>query len=80
MITNVCGLHSNICDPTFRDQYVLTRTRSGQYKKCADSALQRIMHQMSIDKELNVRTMLQFLKNILPSIKSIECKITRFKD
>ena len=72
MITSVCGLHSNTCDPSFRDQYVLTRTRSGQYKKCTDSALQRIMHQMSIDKELNVRTMIQLLKNVLPSRKSID--------
>ena len=72
MITHVYGMHSNTCDPTFRDQYVLTRTRSGQYKKCTDSALQRIIHQMSIDKELNVRTMIQLLKNVLPSKKSID--------
>ena len=30
------------------------------------------MHQMSIDKELNVRTMIQLLKNVLPCRKSID--------
>ena len=36
VITIVYGVHSNTCDPSYVDQFVLARTRSGNYKKCAD--------------------------------------------
>ena len=43
IITGVCGVHSNTCNSTFVDQFVLSRTRAGIYKKCADHSLQEIM-------------------------------------
>lgn len=39
MITYVCGIYSYTYDPSFIDQYVVTRTLSSEYKKCTDDAL-----------------------------------------
>ena len=36
IITDVCGVHTNTCDPSFVDQFVLTQIRSGDYNKCDD--------------------------------------------
>ena len=36
VITTAYGEHSNNCDPSYVDQFVLARTRSRNYKKCAD--------------------------------------------
>ena len=41
-------------------------------KRCTDSILQKIMHQMSIDQEVNSRTMIILLKKVLPSRKYID--------
>ena len=40
IVTGVCEVHSNTCNPAFVDQFVLSRTRAGIYKKCADHSLQ----------------------------------------
>ena len=50
----------------------MARTHSGGYNKCTDSVLQKIMHQMSIDQVINVRTMIALVKKVLPSRKSID--------
>ena len=36
VITYVCGVHSNPCDPSYVDQFVMARTRSGDCEYCAD--------------------------------------------
>ena len=71
-IMYVCGIHTNTCDPILRYQYVVARTKAGEYKKYTDSALQKVMHQMIIDQEINVKTMIALLKKYLPSKKSID--------
>ena len=48
IITGVCGAHSNTCNPAFLDQFVLSRTRAGIYKKCSDHSLQEVMVQIAI--------------------------------
>ena len=39
VITKVCGAHSNTCNPAVLDQFFLSRTRAGVYKKCNDHSL-----------------------------------------
>ena len=55
IITGVCGVHSNTCNPAVLDQFVLSRTRVGIYKKCVDHSLQEVMIQMSIEPFVLVR-------------------------
>ena len=43
IITGACGVHSNTYNPDFVDQFVLSRTRTGVYKKCADHSLQEVI-------------------------------------
>ena len=43
IITGGCGVHSNTCNPAFVDQFVLSGTRAGIYKKCDDHSLQEVM-------------------------------------
>ena len=70
-----CWFHINTCDPIFINQYVVARTKVGEHKKCTDSPLLKVMHQISIHQELNVRTMIVFLKKVLPSRKSIDWRL-----
>lgn len=71
-IIQVCGLHTNTCDPRFADQYVVTGTCSGEYKKCTDLVFQKITYQMSIDQEVSARIMSTLLKKVSPTRKSIK--------
>ena len=42
VITLVCGVHSNTCDLYHVDQFLLTRTRSGDYKNVQISLLRKL--------------------------------------
>ena len=72
IVNFVCGVHSNMCDPSYVDQFVLTRTRSSDYKHCADQCLKKIMVQIAIDPFINVRTMVELLHKALPNRKIID--------
>jgi len=66
VITKVCGSHSNTCNPAVLDQFVLSRTRAGIYKKCNDHSLQEVMLQMAIEPFVSVRAMRGLLSKVLP--------------
>ena len=66
VITEVRGAHSNTCNPAVLDQFVLSRTRAGIYKKCNDHSLQEIMVQMAIEPFVSVRAMRELLSKVLP--------------
>ena len=70
-IIQVCGRCTNTCDPSFTDQYVVVIIYSAEYKKNIHSFLQKIMHQISIDQEVSVRTMIVLSKGVLPPRESI---------
>ena len=72
IITGVCGVHSNTCNPTFVDQFVLSWTRAGIYKKCDDHSLQDVMVQISIEHFVLVRAIRELLSKVLPEIKIID--------
>ena len=69
IITGVCEVHSNTCNPSFVDQFVLSRTRTGIYKKYADHYLQEFMVQMSIEPFVSVRVIRDLLSKVLPEKK-----------
>ena len=54
IIIGVCGVHSNTCNPELVDQFVLSRTRAGIYKKCADHSLQEVIVQICIKSFVSV--------------------------
>ena len=68
IITGVCGVNSNTCNPAVLDQFVLSRTRAGIYKKCANHSLQEVMVQMSIEPFVPVRAIRELLSKVLPVI------------
>ena len=72
IITGVCGVHSNTCNPIFVNQLVLSRTRAGVYKKCADHSLQEVMVHMSIESFVSVRAIRELLYKVLPERKCID--------
>ena len=72
IITGVCGVHSNTCNPDFLDQCVLSWTRSSIYKKCADHSLQKVMVQMYIEPFVSVRAIRDLLFKVLPDKKIID--------
>ena len=49
VVTAVCGDYFNTYDLSYVDQFVLTRTCSGNYKKCADQCIKEVMVQMDIE-------------------------------
>ena len=69
IISGVCGVHSNTCNSAVLDQFVLPRTGTGIYKKCADHSLQEVMVQMSIEPFVSVRAIRELLSKILPERK-----------
>ena len=72
IITGVCGVHSNTYNPTFVDQFVLSRTRTGIYRKCADHSLQEVMVQISVEPFVSVRAIRELLSKVLPERKFID--------
>ena len=51
---------------------VLSRTRSGDYKRCGDEILRKIMVQMAIDPFVNVRAMIELLQKVLLERKDVD--------
>lgn len=43
-IVQIFGIHTNTCDPTFSDQYIVARKKAGEYKQCTDPILRKVMH------------------------------------
>ena len=41
VITAICGIRSDTGDPSYANKFVLARTHSGNYKKCADQCLKK---------------------------------------
>ena len=72
IMTGVCAVHSNTCDPAVLDQFVLSRTRAGIYKKCTDHSLQEVMVQMSIEPFVSVRAIRELLCKVLSDRKFID--------
>ena len=66
-IIQICGFHTTTYYSSFVDQYIVHRTKVGEYTKCTDSILQKIMHEMFIYQELSVRTIISLLKKNVPS-------------
>ena len=66
VITGVNSVHSNTRGPSYTGQFVLSQTRSGNYKRYGDEVLREIMVQMAIDLFVNVRVMRELLQKILP--------------
>ena len=66
VIIEVRGAHSNTCNPAVLDQFVLSRTRAGIYKKCNDHSLQEVIVQMDIEPFVSVRSMRELLAKVLP--------------
>ena len=42
-------MHYNTCDPTYRGQLVVCRTRSSDYKRCGDEVIRESMVHMAIN-------------------------------
>ena len=55
VITIVNLVHSDSRDHSYVGQFILCRTRSGDYKRCGDEVLREIMVQMAIDPFVNDR-------------------------
>ena len=75
VITAVCGFHSNTCDPSYVDQFVLVRTGSGNYKKCADQCLNEVMVQIAIESFVSIRVIKELLSKVMPERKHIDKNI-----
>ena len=72
IVTAVCGVHSNTCDPSSVDQFVLARTRSGNYNKCADQCIKEVMVQMDIEPFVSSRVIRELLSKVMPERKYID--------
>ena len=57
------------------DQFVLSWTRAGIYKKYADRSLQEVMVQMSIEPFVSVRAIREVLSKVLPERKFIDMRM-----
>ena len=83
IITEVCGFHSNTCNPAFVNQFVLSRTRAGVYKKCDDHSLQEVMVQMTIEPFVSVRAIktifnTKIVHNIMITVKNVTGQVLNF--
>ena len=72
VITTVNPVHSNLCDPSYVGQFLLSQTQSGDYKRCGDEVLREITVQMAIDPFVNVRAMIKLLQTSLPGRKDVD--------
>ena len=67
-IVHASGIHSNASDPTFRDQYIVTRTKADECKQFTDFTLQKVVHQISIGQEINYYRKFYHQENLLIDI------------
>ena len=65
-------MHNNSCDPTYVGQFVICRTRSGDYARCGDEVIREVMVQMVIDPFVSVRAMISLLRKALPDRKNVD--------
>ena len=72
IITGVCGVHSDTYNPAFMDQFVLSRTRAGIYKKYADHSLQEVIVQICIKSFVSVRVIRELLSKMMLERKFID--------
>ena len=72
VITGVDPVHSNSCDLTYVDQFVICRIRSGNYARCGDEVIREVMVQMAIDPFVSVRAMTSLLRKALPDRKNVD--------
>ena len=70
-MTSVNPVHSNSCGPSYAGQFVLSRTRSSDYKRCNDEVLRKIIVQMTIDPFVNIRAMIELLQKTLIERKDV---------
>ena len=80
VITTVNPVHSNLCDPSYVGQFLLSRIRSGDYKRCDDEVLREIMVQMTIDPFVNDRVMIDLLQKILFGRKDVDRYMKKMLD
>ena len=62
VITGVSSVHSNTYNPSFVGRFVLSRTRSGDYKRCGDEVLRKNTVEMAIDPFINIRAIIDYYK------------------
>ena len=72
VITTINSAHSNSYDPSYVDQFILFRTRAGDYNRYGNEFLRKIMVQMAIDPFVNVRTVTKLLQKALPGRKDVD--------
>ena len=70
-MTGVNSMHSNTWDSSYVGQFVLSRTRSGDYNYCGNEVLREIMVN-AIDSFVNIRAMTELLQKVLPGRKDID--------
>ena len=66
-----CGSHSNTCDPSFLNQFVITWTHSSDYENCIIQVLKDSMVYMDIDPFANIRAIIVLMQQVSPSTKKL---------
>ena len=69
VITAVCGVYFNTYDPSYVDQFILARTRSGNYKKCDNQCIKEVTVQMDIKLFMSIRAIRELLSKVVPENK-----------
>ena len=72
VITAVCVVHSNTCHPSYVYQFVLARTCSSNYNKCADQCLKEVMVQMNLEPFVSIRARREFISKVVSERKYID--------
>ena len=74
---DVCGVHSNTCNPSYVGQYVLAHTCFSNSKKCADQCLKEVMVQMTIEPFVSIRAIRELLSKVVYDRKYIDKNIDK---
>ena len=80
VITIVNPVHSDSRDHSYVGQFILCRTRSGDYKRCSDEVLREIMVQRTIDPFVNDRVMTDLLQKTLFGRKDVDRHMKKMLD
>ena len=72
VITGIIPVYYNTCDPTCVGRLVLCRTRCGDHTCCGDEVLREFMVQMAINPFVNVTSMTNLLKKVLPGKRYVD--------